>query len=85
MKIQKISREDILADAGISMGSPPAAKAAITPCGLDVLDGCDGVEEVVGAHAAVQNLFNLGRHLVRAPHYRGLRVSACADWSRVVA
>ena len=27
-------------------------------------------------HAAVSNLFNLGRHLVRAEHYRDLRVSA---------
>jgi putative transposase len=38
----------------------------------------------VGALAAVQDLFNLGRHLVRAQHYWDLRVSACADWSRVV-
>jgi putative transposase len=36
------------------------------------------------AHAAVHNLFNLGRHLVRAQHYRDLRVSAFAEWSRVV-
>jgi putative transposase len=36
-------------------------------------------------HAAVQNLFNLGRHLVRAEHYRNLRVSAFAEWSRAVA
>ncbi len=37
------------------------------------------------AHAAVTNIFNHGRHLVRAEHYRNLRVSACADWSRAVA
>jgi len=37
------------------------------------------------AHAAVQNLFNLGRHLVRAEHYRNLRESAFAEWSRAVA
>ena len=37
------------------------------------------------AHAAVQNLFNLGRHLVRAQHYRDLRVSVFAEWSRAVA
>jgi hypothetical protein len=30
----------------------------------------------LGAHAAVSNLFNPGRHLVRAEHYRNLRVSA---------
>jgi len=39
----------------------------------------------VTAHAAVSNPFNLGRHLVRAQHYRNLRVSAFAEWSRVVA
>jgi putative transposase len=37
------------------------------------------------AHAAVSNLFNLGRHLVRAEHYRNLRISAFAEWSRAVA
>jgi putative transposase len=37
------------------------------------------------AHAAVSNLFNLGRHLVKAQHYRILRVSALADWERAVA
>ena len=39
----------------------------------------------VTAHAAVQNLFNLGRHLVRAQHYRDLGVSAFDEWSRAVA
>ena len=38
-----------------------------------------------GAHAAVSNLFNLGRHLVRAAHYRDLRVSAFEEWDRAVA
>ena len=28
------------------------------------------------APAAASNLFNLGRHLIRAEHYRNLRVSA---------
>src|SRR5210317_1855770 len=36
----------------------------------------------VTAHAAVSNLFNLGRHLVRAQHYRNLWVSAFAERSR---
>ena len=39
----------------------------------------------LGAHAAVSNLFNLGRHLVRVEHYRNLRVSAFEEWGRVVA
>jgi len=39
----------------------------------------------VTAHAAVSNLFNLGRHLVRAEHYRDLRMSALEQWSRAAA
>jgi putative transposase len=42
-------------------------------------------QRFLGVHAAVYNLFNLGRHLVRAQHYRDLRVSAFAEWSRAVA
>ena len=42
-------------------------------------------QRFVTAHAAVSNLFNLGRHLVRAEHYRNLRVSAFGEWSRAVA
>ena len=42
-------------------------------------------QQFLGAHAAVYNLFNLGRHLVRAQHYRDLRIGALAEWSRVVA
>jgi putative transposase len=42
-------------------------------------------QRFVAAHAVVSNLFNLGRHLVRAEHYRDLRVSAFEEWSRAVA
>jgi putative transposase len=42
-------------------------------------------QRFLGAHAAVSNLFNLGRHLVRAQHYRDLRVSAFEEWSGAVA
>ena len=42
-------------------------------------------QRFVTAHAAVQNLFNLGRHLVRAEHYRNLRISAFTEWERAVA
>ena len=34
---------------------------------------------------AVHNLFNLGRQLVSAGHYRNLRVSALGEWRRAVA
>ena len=39
----------------------------------------------VRVHAAVSNLFNLGRHLVAAGHYRALRQRAFASWDRAVA
>ena len=42
-------------------------------------------QRFLGTHAAVSNLFNLGRHLVRSEHYRNLRTSAFAEWGRVVA
>ena len=39
----------------------------------------------LGAHAAVSNLFNLGRHLVSVEHYMNLKISAFKEWSRAVA
>ena len=42
-------------------------------------------QRFLGAHAAVSNLFNLGRHKVSAHHYRDLRISAFNEWSRAVA
>ena len=42
-------------------------------------------QRFVGAHAAVHNLFNLGRHLLSAHHYRDLRFSAFTEWGRAVA
>ena len=42
-------------------------------------------QRFLGVHAAVSNLFNLGRHTVRAQHYRDLRISAFSEWSRAVA
>ena len=36
-------------------------------------------------HAAVSNLFNLGRHLTSASHYRRSRAAAFATWRSVVA
>ena len=38
-----------------------------------------------GVHAAVSNLFNHGRHLIRAQHYRDLTASAFGEWSRAAA
>ncbi len=42
-------------------------------------------QRFLGAHAAVSNLFNLGRHLIRAEYYRNFRMSAFTEWSGAVA
>jgi putative transposase len=42
-------------------------------------------QRFLSTHAAVYNLFNLGRHLVSAKHYRVLRQRAFASWIRVAA
>jgi len=42
-------------------------------------------QRFLGAHAAVYNLFNLGRHLVSAENYRYLRLRAFASWEKAVA
>ena len=42
-------------------------------------------QRFLGAHAAVYNLFNLGRHLVSAEHYRYFRLRAFASWEKAVA
>jgi putative transposase len=42
-------------------------------------------QRFLGAHAAVSNLFNLGRHLINAEHYGNLRIGAFVDWNRAVA
>ena len=42
-------------------------------------------QRFVTAHAAVSNLVNLGRYLVRAEHYRDLRMSAFGEWSKAAA
>ncbi len=42
-------------------------------------------QRFLGAHAAVYNLFNLGRHLVSAKNYRSFRLRAFASWDKAVA
>ena len=42
-------------------------------------------QRFLGVHAAVYNLFNLGRHLVSANHYRNLRAGARNEWEMVIA
>ena len=42
-------------------------------------------QRFLNVHAAVYNLFNLGRHLVCAEQYRKLRVDAFGQWTIAVA
>jgi putative transposase len=42
-------------------------------------------QRFLGTHAADYNLFNLGRHIISANHYRNLRISAFSEWGRAVA
>lgn len=42
-------------------------------------------QRFLSVHAAVYNLFNLGRHLVSAEHYRNLRRDAFTRWTEAVA
>jgi putative transposase len=42
-------------------------------------------QRFLSIHAAVHNLFNLGRHLVSANHYRFLRMRAFASWKYATA
>jgi putative transposase len=42
-------------------------------------------QRFLSAHAAVYNLFNLGRHLVSAKHYRIFREDAFASWKCATA
>ena len=42
-------------------------------------------QQFLDVHAAVYNLFNLGRHLISARHYGELRHNAFASWEKAVA
>lgn len=41
-------------------------------------------QRFLNTHAAVYNLFNLGRHLVSAETYRFFRLCSFASWKHVV-
>ena len=41
-------------------------------------------QRFLGVHSAVYNLFNLGRHLIPANHYRLIRLRAFASWKNAV-
>ena len=41
------------------------------------------VQRFVSVHGVVQNLFRVGRHLLRAAHHRVLRTRAFVEWDVV--
>ena len=53
--------------------------------GMCGLKSSTQAQQFLSVHAAVQNLSNLGRHLVSARYYRSLRQSAFASWQIATA
>ena len=53
--------------------------------GMRRFKSIDQAQRFLGVHAAVYSLFNLGRHLVSAEHYRCLRKGAFGLWTETVA
>jgi hypothetical protein len=51
----------------------------------EVVDMFLQAQRFTSVQAAVSSLFYLGRHLVRAEHYRNLRITAFNEWNRAVA
>jgi putative transposase len=51
--------------------------------GMRRFKSIDQAQRFLEAHAAVSNLFNLGRHLVSASNYRDLRQRAFASWKKI--
>ena len=53
--------------------------------GMRKFKSINQAQRFLSVHAAIYNLFNLGRHLVSAYHYRLFRKCAFASWENVVA
>ena len=53
--------------------------------GMRKFKSVEQAQRFLNAHAAVYNLFNLGRHLVSADNYRFFRQRAFASWESAVA
>jgi hypothetical protein len=63
------------------MGPTPGQKLQLHPKYLTYSKVVIETQRFLGAHAAVLNIFNLGRHKGGAQHYRDLRISAFEEWS----
>jgi transposase-like protein len=65
--------EDVLAEPAPLHGYE---NTRVRERGMRRFKSTNQAQRFVTGHAAVSNLFNLGRHLISAEHYRNLRVSA---------
>jgi hypothetical protein len=75
---------DAIADRALP-GQPTHEATRIRERGMRKFKSVRQAQRFVMTHAAVQNLFNLGRYLVRAEHYRNLRMGAFSEWNKAVA
>ena len=53
--------------------------------GMRRFKSIEQAQRFLAVHAAVYNLFNLGRHLVSAENYQYFRLRAFASWEKAVA
>ena len=53
--------------------------------GMRKFKSIEQAQRFLGAHAAVYNLFNLGRHLISAENYQYFRLRAFATWEKLMA
>lgn len=53
--------------------------------GMRKFKSVEQAQRFLSAHASIDNLFNLGRHLVSAENYRCFRLRAFASWEKAAA
>ena len=53
--------------------------------GMRKFESVTQANRFLSAHKEVYNLFNLGRNLIAARHYRDLKEGAFVSWNRVIA
>ena len=70
--------EVLLAESGINV-----SREAV--CLWCIEFGALYARRCITTYAAIGDLFNFGRHSVRAQYHRHLRVNAFAEWGRAVA
>jgi hypothetical protein len=74
-----------LGDGLEGIGGGGLATGSSSVSGFLVVSKGEQALRFLQSHAAVSNLFNLGRYLIPARNYRKLREHAFNDWSVVVA